>query len=225
MHFASNIIRPQENIKGEIIIKNALFKSLSNMPVKLKIRDPQNKVILNKSVNTTELGVINFDEPVNSGLTGSFKFEVIFANKIIDSYSFSVESFTPQRIKNEVKLDKQIYALDDLVDVKLQSNYLFGAAAANLNGDVALNLYQQDYKNDKFKEYKFSNGEYAANGLDQFIKPVTLDGEGKGETAFKLQSRAKIASILKGAAVFTINDDGKNVSASLDRRASCRERV
>ena len=90
LHFASNIIRPQENIKGEIIIKNALFKSLSNMPVKLKIRDPQNKVILNKSVNTTELGVINFDEPVNSGLTGSFKFEVIFANKIIDSYSFSV---------------------------------------------------------------------------------------------------------------------------------------
>lgn len=216
LHFASNIIRPQENIKGEIIIKNALFKSLSNMPVKLKIRDPQNKVILNKSVNTTELGVINFDEPVNSGLTGSFKFEVIFANKIIDSYSFSVESFTPQRIKNEVKLDKQIYALDDLIDVKLQSNYLFGAAAANLNGDVALNLYQQDYKNDKFKEYKFSNGEYAANNLDQFIKPVTLDGEGKGETAFKLQSRAKIASVLKGAAVFTINDDGKNVSASKD---------
>nr|WP_314786439.1 FixG Ig-like domain-containing protein [uncultured Campylobacter sp.] len=216
LHFASNIIRPQENIKGEIIIKNALFKSLSNMPVKLKIRDPQNKVILNKGVNATELGVINFDEPVNSGLTGTFKFEVIFANKIIDSYDFSVESFTPQRIKNEVKLDKQIYALDDLIDVKLQSNYLFGGAAANLEGDVALNLYQQDYKNDKFKEYKFSNGEYAANGLDQFTKPVTLDNEGKGATAFKLQNKGKIASILKGTAVFTINDDGKNVSASND---------
>ena len=76
----------------------------------------------------------SFDEPVNSGLTGTFKFEVIFANKIIDSYDFSVESFTPQRIKNEVKLDKQIYALDDLIDVKLQSNYLFGGAAANFRG-------------------------------------------------------------------------------------------
>lgn len=216
LHFASNIIRPQENIKGEIIIKNALFKSLSNMPVKLKIKDPQNKTILDKSVNTTELGVINFDEPVNSGLTGTFKFEVIFANKIIDSYDFSVESFTPQRIKNDVSLEKEIYALGDVMDVKLQSTYLFGGVAANLKGDVTINLYQQDYKNDKFKEYKFSNGEYAANGLDQFTKPVTLDNEGKGATAFKLQNKGKIASILKGTAVFTINDDGKNVSASND---------
>lgn len=214
LHFASNIIRPQENIKGEIIIKNALFKSLSNMPVKLKIKDPQNKTILDKSVNTTELGVINFDEPVNSGLTGTFKFEVIFANKIIDSYDFSVESFTPQRIKNDVSLEKEIYALGDVMDVKLQSTYLFGGVAANLKGDVTINLYQQDYKNDKFKEYKFSNGEYAANGLDQSVKQVELDDEGKGETVFRLENKSKIASILKGTAVFTINDDGKNVSAS-----------
>ena len=214
LHFASNIIRPQENIKGEIIIKNALFKSLSNMPVKLKIKDPQNKTILDKSVNTTELGVINFDEPVNSGLTGTFKFEVIFANKIIDSYDFSVESFTPQRIKNDVSLEKEIYALGDVMDVKLQSAYLFGGVAANLKGDVTINLYQQDYKNDKFKEYKFSNGEYAANGLDQSVKQVELDDEGKGETVFRLENKSKIASILKGTAVFTINDDGKNVSAS-----------
>ena len=216
LHFASNIIRPQENIKGEIIIKNALFKSLSNMPVKLKIKDPQNKTILDKSVNTTELGVINFDEPVNSGLTGTFKFEVIFANKIIDSYDFSVESFTPQRIKNDVSLEKEIYALGDVMDVKLQSTYLFGGVAANLKGDVTINLYQQDYKNDKFKEYKFSNGEYAANGLDQSVKQVELDDEGKGETVFRLENKSKIASILKGTAVFTINDDGKNVSASND---------
>ena len=214
LHFASNIIRPQENIKGEIIIKNALFKSLSNMPVKLKIKDPQNKTILDKGVNTTELGVINFDEPVNSGLTGTFKFEVIFANKIIDSYDFSVESFTPQRIKNDVSLEKEIYALGDVMDVKLQSAYLFGGVAANLKGDVTINLYQQDYKNDKFKEYKFSNDEYAANGLDQSVKQVELDDEGKGETVFRLENKSKIASILKGTAVFTINDDGKNVSAS-----------
>lgn len=214
LHFASNIIRPQENIKGEIIIKNALFKSLSNMPVKLKIKDPQNKTILDKGVNTTELGVINFDEPVNSGLTGTFKFEVIFANKIIDSYDFSVESFTPQRIKNDVSLEKEIYALGDVMDVNLQSAYLFGGVAANLKGDVTINLYQQDYKNDKFKEYKFSNGEYAANGLDQSVKQVELDDEGKGETVFRLENKSKIASILKGTAVFTINDDGKNVSAS-----------
>ena len=175
LHFASDIIRPQENIKGEIIIKNALFKGLANMPVKLKIKDPQNKTILDKSVNTTELGVINFDEPVNSGLTGSFRLEIIFANKLIDSYDFSVESFTPQRIKNEVSLEKEIYALDDIMDVKLQSAYLFGGAAANLKGDVTINLYQQDYKNDKFKDYKFSNDEYAANGLDQIFKKVELD--------------------------------------------------
>ena len=214
LHFASDIIRPQENIKGEIIIKNALFKGLANMPVKLKIKDPQNKTILDKSVNTTELGVINFDEPVNSGLTGSFRLEIIFANKLIDSYDFSVESFTPQRIKNEVSLEKEIYALGDVMDVKLQSAYLFGGAAANLKGDVTINLYQQDYKNDKFKEYKFSNDEYAANGLDQSVKQVELDDEGKGETVFKLENKSKIASVLKGTAVFNINDDGKNVSAS-----------
>ena len=214
LHFASDIIRPQENIKGEIIIKNALFKGLANMPVKLKIKDPQNKTILDKSVNTTELGVINFDEPVNSGLTGSFRLEIIFANKLIDSYDFSVESFTPQRIKNEVSLEKEIYALGDVMDVKLQSTYLFGGAAANLKGDVTINLYQQDYKNDKFKEYKFSNDEYAANGLDQSVKQVELDDEGKGETVFKLENKSKIASVLKGTAVFNINDDGKNVSAS-----------
>ncbi|MDO5045823.1 alpha-2-macroglobulin family protein, partial [Campylobacter sp.] len=214
VHFASNIIRPEENIKGEIIIKNELFKSLSKMPVKIKIKDPQNKTILDKNLNTNELGVINFDEFVNSALTGSFNFEVIFANKIIGDYRFSVESFTPQRIKNSVKLAKKVYDLDEFIEVNLQSNYLFGSPASNLQGNASLQLYQKDYENDKFKDFKFSNDELKNNMLDQIEKQVSLDNNGKASKVFKVSSLRPISSVIGGVLVFNINDDGKNVSAS-----------
>ncbi|MGB2553515.1 alpha-2-macroglobulin family protein [Campylobacter sp. MOP51] len=216
VHFASNIIRPEENIKGEIIIKNELFKALAKMPVKIKIKDPQNKIILNKNFQTNELGVINFDEFINSALTGSFRFEIIFANKIIGEYNFSVESFTPQRIKNSIALKKKIYGIDEIIQADLQSNYLFGSPASNLQGNVSLQLYQTEYKNDKFKDFKFSNDELKNNSLNQIEKPVTLDSNGKASKIFKISDLRPeyTASIVGGAIVFSINDDGKNVSSS-----------
>ncbi|WP_169974733.1 MULTISPECIES: alpha-2-macroglobulin [unclassified Campylobacter] len=215
LHFASDIIRPSDTIKGEIIIKNAIFSALSEMPVKLKIKDPQNKTILNKSIKTDKLGVINFDESVNSELSGSFKFEVIFADRILTSQNFSVESFTPQRIKNNITLNKDIYNKDELIEAKLQSNYLFGAPAGDLKGNIELNMYQKEYSNDKFKNYNFSNSEYSKIYFDQIFKDIKLDKDGKSTKIIKpLIGQKKVASVIGATLVFNINDDGKNISAS-----------
>ncbi|MEH1010612.1 hypothetical protein QM027_07195 [Campylobacter concisus] len=59
-HFASNIIRPNESLKGAIYLRDRDFNPLKNMPVKIKFIDPQGKSSAQITQNTNDVGMIKF---------------------------------------------------------------------------------------------------------------------------------------------------------------------
>jgi len=215
VHFASNIIRPDDKLLGQIIIKNGLLKPLVNMPVKLKIKDPQNKTIIEKSINTNEFGTINFNEEISSDLTGAFNFELIFANKKIADLNFFIESFTPQRLNNEISLKQDKYKLGDILEAKLSSSYIFGGVASNLDADAELSIFEKEFKSDNFKDYSFANKNQMSNEIWQQNLPIKLNEKGRSDVAFALNIKSsQISSMLEGVLNLSVNDDGKMVSKS-----------
>lgn len=154
VYFTSDLIRPNENIEGVIVAKNDDFKPLGELPLKIKISDSQGKIYKEFSQNTDKFGVIKLNLAMGES-SGKYTLTTFFENKIIGQKDFSVESFVPNATKNEILIDKQYYKFGQNVEVKLFSNYLFGAPADNL--DVTLNsnfselkLHFADYKDFSF---------------------------------------------------------------------------
>ena len=212
-HFASNIIRPNESIKGAIYLRDRNFSPLKNMPVKLKFIDPQGKGSSEISQNTNDAGMINFEKEILSDLSGRFNMQVIYASKVIASVPFYVESFVPNRIKNEIVLDSDKFFKNDLLRAELRSNYLFGGAASELDGNLQVDFFDDEYKNSEFKEYKFKNETLKPSTFSGYTSEFTLSKDGKSSQIIDLSFSTKNApSIIKGVMNFTVNDDGKNVS-------------
>lgn len=100
------------------------------MPVKIKFFDPQGKSSAEISKNTNDVGMVNFEKEILSDLSGRFNMQVIYASKVIANVPFFVESFMPNRIKNEITLERDKFFANELVRANLASNYLFGGAAS-----------------------------------------------------------------------------------------------
>ena len=212
-HFASNIIRPNESLQGAIYLRDRDFKPLKNMPVKIKFIDPQGKSSSEISQNTNDAGMINFEKEILSDLSGRFNMQVIYASKVISSVPFYVESFVPNRIKNEIVLESEKFFKNDLLRANLRSNYLFGGAASELDGNLQVDFFDDEYKNSEYKEYKFKNDTIKASSYPGYVSDFTLSKDGKSSHIIDLSFSTKnTPSIIKGVINFNVNDDGKNVS-------------
>lgn len=212
-HFASNIIRPNESLQGAIYLRDRDFKPLKNMPVKIKFIDPQGKSSSEISQNTNDAGMINFEKEILSDLSGRFNMQVIYASKVISSVPFYVESFVPNRIKNEIVLESEKFFKNDLLRANLISNYLFGGAASELDGNLQVDFFDDEYKNSEYKEYKFKNDTIKASSYPGYVSDFALSKDGKSSHIIDLSFSTKNApSIIRGVINFNVNDDGKNVS-------------
>lgn len=214
VYFASRLIRPNDSIKGIIYLKDDNFKPLKNMPVKLKISDPQGKKISEFAINSNDFGVVSFDENLTSNLTGAFSFDVIYASKIITIERFFVESFIPARIKNEIVLPKDKFRNKEILIAELQSSYLFGAPAENLSANAEINILNKEYKNDKYKEFSFKNSTQNLISYKSLFNEFVLDKNGLSKQPFVISLPQNSASALDAFLTFNVNDDGKNVSTT-----------
>ncbi len=213
VHFASNIIRPNESLKGAIYLRDRDFNPLKNMPIKIKFFDPQGKSSAEISKNTNDVGMVNFEKEILSDLSGRFNMQVIYASKVISNVPFFVESFMPNRIKNEITLERDKFFANELVRANLASNYLFGGAASELDGSMQVSFFDDEYKNSEFKEYKFKNNTLKPSAYPSFENDLTLSKDGKSSQMIDLSFSTKNASsIITGVINFNVNDDGKNVS-------------
>ena len=111
-----------------------------------------------KVYNTDKYGLIDFNYQLDANdQSGNYKLEVSLGDNIIGHKIIKVEAFMPPKIENSIKTDKEIYQIDELMNVNIRSSYLFGAAASNLQGKVSLNARPIDYKNKAFKNFWINN--------------------------------------------------------------------
>lgn len=217
-HFATDIIRPNEDIEGAIYLRDRDFKPLANMPVKLKITDPQSKDIAEFAAKTNEFGVISFSKNISSELSGRFMLSIIYANKVLAKEPFFVESFVPARLKNEIIMSSEILQANEFIPLEFSSSYLFGGAASGLEGSFEVSFFDSEYKSENYKDYKFKNSTIKSKGYASLERQIKLNEKGKASDILGLSLEGEgdgdVPSILKGVINFSVNDDGKNVSTS-----------
>ncbi|WP_118950185.1 alpha-2-macroglobulin family protein [Taibaiella helva] len=182
-----SLYRPGETIHASAIVRDESWGQPGEMPVKLRLLMPNGKEFATRRKILDEQGSTETDFAIpHTALTGTYVLQAFTGNDVLlATYNFSIEDFMPDRIKSDLKLNKEDYGVGEEVSASLQADNLFGTPAAGRNYEWELNLDKvafepkgyEDYSFDVVKKFSFStvfrSGKTDASG--HVSEAVTLD--------------------------------------------------
>ena len=181
------VYRPGDKVNLSVIVRNQNNTFPKDHPITLKVYNPQRKLVYQETNRQAEDGFYVFDFATkDTALTGNWKVKAE-----VGSQSFfkelKVESIVPYRI--EVNIDpkqEKLTLTDQQVDFSIESKYLFGAPAADLESKTKIKVEPYRVTFDRFKSFVFNNqGQYFAPIESQkFTK--RLNQAGKTDISWKL---------------------------------------
>ena len=217
IYFQSNIVRPKAKIHALVTIKDSDFISGSKLPVKLVFREHYGKTLIKKVYHTDEYGLIDFNYQLDAlDKTGEYILQVYIGDKVIGSKLIKVEAFVPPKIENTISTSKNIYGVDELMDVNVSSAYLFGAPASLLRGKVKLSSRPISYINKAYKNFSFTNTLLKQKNTNNYLRnkeEIILDEQGHASLLLRNTLHQKIPSILEVMIGATVMDDTQPVSS------------
>lgn len=219
-YMSRQLMRPGDEAAVLFILKDAEFKAVSKLPVEVTLRDPVNAQVLKKVIQTNENGLYDMRLKIPYGYkTGQYRLVMKVAGRIIGKSSFKVEEFIPNRIEVEAHADKAVYMGNDPLKVTLNSQYLFGAPAADLKSEVRFSAVSKSYQDKRYKGFSFTSdvdGKKSETDFISMTKHTRLDQDGKTTVILKNRTRVKPPSILKGLISGKVFDEGRPVSGYTD---------
>ena len=216
-----NIYRPGEEIDISAIVRNDKIQVVKDIPLITKIVTPTGKVFeeFKKDLNEQGSFELSFTLPQYSQ-TGSYSADVYTGDKqLIGSYKFSVEEFVPDKIRVNVKTDKEKTKPGDKVEIDVAAEFLFGAPAAESKYETDIQLDHKSFSSKNFPGYTFSNSSITNSTIDHTFLEGQLNNEGKTKIDYQIPSGIQSKGVIVGTAYVSVFDlTGRTVtrSASFD---------
>lgn len=212
-----DIYRPGEQVFFSAVLRDALWKSPGNIPVKVKILLPggQEFKVIKKALN--DQGSMESSILLSSAaVSGRYNIEVYSSTDILlANRGFLVEEFVPDRIKVKTSLDKTDYKPGDMAALSLSAENYFGPPAAGRNFEVDFQLKEKEFISEKFPDYNFS-----LNDRNNYYESVVSEGEtneqGKAAVQLSIPAYYKDRGILQADVFTTVFDEtGRPVSRAV----------
>ncbi|WP_315817465.1 alpha-2-macroglobulin [Paraflavitalea speifideaquila] len=215
-----DIYRPGEKVNFSVILRDRLWKSPGELPVKMKFLMPNGKELktFRKSLNAQ--GSLEGDVDIAvSALTGSYTLEVYTSNDVLlGSKNFSIEEFVPDRIKVAAKLDKPFLTPGQTGTLSINAVNFFGPPAANRNYEAEIQVKPRYFSPKKYNRFNFSL-ENQAISFDKDVKEGNTDDNGNASMSYSVPDIYANKGLLQATFYATVFDEtGRPVSrnASVD---------
>lgn len=209
-----DIYRPGETINFSVILRDRLWKSPGELPIKMKFLQPNGKELKSFRKNLNAQGALEGDVAISpAAITGSYTLEVYTSNDVLlGSKNFSVEEFVPDRIRVNAKLDKTTLTPGQTAVLSFTAQNFFGPPAANRNYEYEVQVKQKAFVPKKYNNYDFG----VANTSISFDK-VTEEGKtnenGEGSQSYSVPAGFKYNGLLQASFYTTVFDEtGRPVS-------------
>ncbi len=208
------LYRPDETVFLKTILRDKTFNPVPFIPIKLRVLLPDGKEFANLRGTLTEQG--SFETSIKLGtsaVTGSYTIEVYTSNDIfLNSKTFNVEEFMPDRIKVTGTLDKESYQAAEQVIVKATAMNLFGTPATNRKYEIAGTLNRKSFSPKGFDDYNFTILGAVPNIGSLPLQEGETDDKGEITHSYTLPE-VKFAGLLDGDIFVTVFDEtGRTVS-------------
>ena len=212
-----DIYRPGEDVKISSIVRNDKIQIIKDIPVITKIITPSGKVFEAYKNELNEEGsyVVGFTLP-DYAQTGSYSANIFTgSDQLIGSYQFKVEEFVPDKIRVNVKADKEKTKPGEKVNIKVDAEFLFGAPAAELKYEVDIQLNHKSFYSKNYPDYVFSNSSIKNTSIENVFLDGQLDSEGKTSIEYNIPAGIKSGGVVTGTAYVSVFDlTGRTVTRS-----------
>jgi hypothetical protein len=194
---------------------------VKDVPLITKIVTPTGKVFeeFKKDLNEQGSFELSFTLP-EFAQTGGYSADVYSGDKqLIGSYKFSVEEFVPDKIRVNVKSNKEKTKPGDKVMIDIAAEFLFGAPAAEMRYEADIQLNHNSFTSKNYPGYFFSNSSITNTTIDHTFLEGQLDNDGKTKIEYDIPSGIQSKGVIVGTAYVSVFDlTGRTVtrSASFD---------
>ncbi len=186
IYSARDLYRPGETIDIFALLRN-LDGSQSKVPQALKARllQPDGQELKSFQWQPKDLAAYHYQLQLpGSAKTGLWSLQVEQADKFIQTFSFHVEDFLPERMNliftDEEKQDKPALFHTDSLNVKISGEYLYGAPAA---GNTVESFIKPTVATEPFEQlpgFIFGNVNDTNSLNVAYLDDIKLDKEGLG---------------------------------------------
>jgi uncharacterized protein YfaS (alpha-2-macroglobulin family) len=173
-----DIYRPGEKVNFSVVLRDRQWKVPGSIPLKMKFLMPNGKELKSFRKSLNEEGSLEGSVDIaGSAITGGYTLEVYTSNDVLlASKNFSIEEFVPDRIRVNVKLDKEALRPGESSTLSINAMNFFGPPAANRNYETEIQVRQKEFSPEKFSSYDFS----LAN-QNSFFDKVVREGKTNAE--------------------------------------------
>ncbi len=213
-----NIYRTGDKVNLSAIIRDDKIKIIDELPIIVKIITPTGKVFqeFRKELNAQGSFELSFEIP-GYAQTGEYIAEIYSGPKqLLGSYRFSVEDFVPDKIRVNLSSDDKVKYPGETVNVKVESEFLFGAPAAGLKYQAEVQLTNVPFKSKKYPKFDFSNSSVKNSNVENYFIDSVLDQNGNSGFQYKIPQDLNSGGIIKGTAYVSVFDvTGRTVNRNI----------
>lgn len=219
LYSARDIYRPGEEVNISAIVRNDKIQTVKDIPVFIKIITPTGRTFdeFKKDLNDQGSFDLSFTLP-EYAQTGNYAADVYTGSKqMIGSYKFSVEEFVPDKIRLNVKSDKQKTVPGEKVKITSEAEFLFGAPAGEMRYEADIQLNHKSFSSKNFRGYVFSNSSITNSDISNTFLEGQLDQEGKAVIEYNIPAEIQSKGIITATAYFSVFDHtGRTVTRTAD---------
>lgn len=213
-----DLYRPGETVKGVCLVRDRNLKAPPEMPLLLRHRDPQGRERGVQKLSLQADGSAEFSlEVPEYARTGGHTLELLAGDNVIGRYSFQVEEFVPDRIKVEVKPDRDQFKAGESIQFQVSSSYLFGPPASNLAVESRVRLIPTIFSAKDFPGYSFSNNQRKFKARDILNERGRLDEKGAQRFKVTLPAQFEVPSSLRAEITARVQEQGGRGVTALSR--------
>lgn len=209
-----DIYRPGEKVNFSVIIRDRLWKTPGDIPLKMKFLMPNGKELKSFRKNLNEEGSIEGSVDIaSSAITGGYTLEVYTSNDVLlATKNFSIEEFVPDRIRVNTKLDKSSLKPGESATLSINAMNFFGPPAANRNYEAEIQVKQKSFTPEKFSDYQFGLANQNSF-FDKQLKEGKTDAEGNASESYEVPASYANMGVLQTNFYTTVFDEtGRPVS-------------
>jgi uncharacterized protein YfaS (alpha-2-macroglobulin family) len=204
-----NIYRPGEKVLLSGIVRDLGAPIPERMPVKLRVFNPQGKLVEEQQHLLNDQGSFETSFPTEAtALTGEYRFDLVTgADRFLATYRVSLEEFVPDRLRVRLTPSSDVARPGDTLRYDLLALNFFGPPAAGRTWEFEGSFENLPYRSGLYPDFRFQDDAARQYAGPPLVVSGKTDGEGRAEIAFPLPKQLTSTGLLRARGRVAVFDE------------------
>ena len=176
------IYRPGETVHLISMVRDRLAAALDSVPLTISVRRPDGVEFRRLTSANQKSGATSFDFGLSATAPRGRWQAIAYVDREgapIGRVGFDVQDFVPERLEVNLETAEDFWRPSQLVDIDVESRFLYGAPASDLGGEAELKIMRDPNPYPDFPGYVFGRVKEAYRDLVIDIELPVTDKDGR----------------------------------------------